>query len=56
MIPKLINGQWRVVYDGRLDWVKRRGLAGEPCNGLVFNDEDGAWAYIDKFEDVRGQF
>ncbi len=55
MIPKLINGQWRVVYDGRLEWVKRRGLADKPCNNIIFNDLDDAWAYIDKFEDVRGQ-
>lgn len=55
MIPKLINGQWRVVYDGHLDWVKRRGLAGKPCNSKVFESEEDALAYIDKFEELWGQ-
>lgn len=55
MIPKYINGQWRVVYDDRLDWVKQRGLAGKPCNDIVFDSLDDALAYIDKFEEGRGQ-
>lgn len=55
MIPKKINGQWRVVYDDRLEWVKQRGLAGKPRTDTVFDSLDDAWAYIDKFDDVRGQ-
>lgn len=51
MIPAVVNGQWRVVYDGRLDWVKKRGLAGKPCTDIIFNSWDDACSYIDKMEE-----
>ena len=54
MKPEKINGQWRIVYDGHLDWVKRAGLAGKPINSIIFDSIDDAWAYLDKIEDLRG--
>ena len=54
MKPEKINGQWRLVYDGRLDWVNRAGLAGKLASDLVFDSLDDAWAYLDKFEYLRG--
>lgn len=56
MKPEKINGQWRIVYDGQLDWVRDSGLAGKPANNIIFESLDDALAYLDKFEDLRGQF
>lgn len=55
MKPGIIDGQIRIVYDERLEWVKRRGLGGKPANGIIFSSLDDAWAWLDKFEDVKGQ-
>ena len=54
MKPEKINGQWRIVYDGHFNWIKRAGLAGKPVNNMIFDSLDDAWAYLDKFEDLRG--
>lgn len=54
MKPKMIDGQWRVVHDGHVQWKKDRGLADKPCTDTVFDSLDDALAYIDKFEDGRG--
>lgn len=55
MKPMKINNQIRIVYDDHYDWVKSRGLAGKPINDLVFDDYLDAWAWLDKFNDLRGQ-
>lgn len=48
MKPEKINGQWRLVYDGNLDWVNRAGLAGKLATDIVFDSWDDAMAYLDK--------
>ena len=54
MKPKLIDGVWRVVYDDRLEWVKRRGLGGKPVTGVIFSSVDDAWAWLDKIDGEPG--
>lgn len=43
MIPKVINGQWRVV-----------DMQDRIVTAKVFDSWDDAASYCDKFEDVRG--
>lgn len=54
MKPELIDGVWRVVYDDRLEWVRRRGLGGKPVTGVVFSSYDDAWAWLDKIDGEPG--
>lgn len=54
MKPELIDGVWRVVYDGRLEWVRRRGLGGKPVTGVVFSSYGDAWAWLDKIDGEPG--
>lgn len=56
MKPMIINGQWRVVYDGALDWVKQRGLANQPASNIIFESYDDAYAYLDSIRDYTWCF
>jgi hypothetical protein len=48
MKPEIIKGQWRIVYDGHFDWVRRAGLAGKLASDLVFSSWADAMSYLDK--------
>lgn len=48
MKPSVINGEIRIVYDGRLDWVRRRGLSNKVVNDIKFSSYEDAWSYLDK--------
>lgn len=54
MKPEKIDGVWRVVYDERLDWVRRRGLGGKLVTDVIFSSCDDAWAWLDKIGGERG--
>lgn len=55
MKPALINNQIRIVWDSFYTWVKARGIGGQPVNELIFNTFEDAYAYLDKFEELKGQ-
>lgn len=56
MIPKIINGQWRIVHDPNSEWARTRGLANKPVNSRIYIDEADALAYLDKFNDCVNRF
>lgn len=55
MKPALINNQIRIVWDSFYTLVKARGIGGQPVNELIFNTFEDAYAYLDKFEELKGQ-
>lgn len=56
MIPRIINGQWRIVYCGALEWVRRRGLANKPVNDTIYDSYEDASAYLDSLDAARYMF
>lgn len=48
MKPEKINGKWRIVYNGRFNWVRLAGLSGKIACDLVFDSWGDAVAYLDK--------
>ena len=55
MKPAIVNNQIRIVWDAFYDWVKARGIGGQPVNDMVFDTFEDAYAYLDKFEELKGQ-